>query len=80
MRSIRRAVSNRLLEFGADLARDRQEMWQKAQQSGVRSLTYGDYQVLGALDLWSRTAIRLGMMIMPAVWPDLPDGSTDLQW
>ena len=65
MRSLRGAMSDWLLEAGTKLALDRQEMWRKAQQSGVRSLTAGDAQVLGALDLWSKAAIRLGFLIMP---------------
>jgi hypothetical protein len=78
--SLRRAVSDRLLRLGARLASDREEMWRTIQQSRVRKLGAGDLQVLGVLDLWSTTAIRLGMLIMPAGLPEFGNGPPEIPW
>jgi len=69
MTSLRRRVSDRLLEAGATMALDREEMWRKSQRGGARTLSNGDLQVLFLLDVVSTTAIRLGMIIMPARLP-----------
>lgn len=66
MRSFRRAVSEKLLESGARLALDRQQMVLDYVGSGARRFTAGDLQVLSAIDLWSTVAIRLGRILMPA--------------
>jgi hypothetical protein len=78
VRSLRRAVSDTLLEWGARTALDAQEMLRKARQSGVRRLSPADLQLLGALDLWSTAAIRLGTIIMPSRLPGFPSGSTEV--
>jgi hypothetical protein len=72
MRSLRRAVSDRLVEAGATLALDRQEIVRRAWQSGQRSPSRSDLSALGAIDLWSAAALRLGFLLMPADPPDLP--------
>jgi hypothetical protein len=69
--ALRRSLSGRLLDWGATLGLDRQEMWRRAQVSGARVGDQGFLQVLDALDLLSRTAIRLGRLVMPAQLPDL---------
>jgi len=69
MTSLRRRVSDWLLEAGATMALDCQEMWRKSQRRGARTPSNGDLQVLFLLDLVSTTAIRLGMIIMPARLP-----------
>ena len=51
------------------MALDREEMWRKSQRGGARTLSNGDLQVLFLLDVVSTTAIRLGMIIMPARLP-----------
>jgi hypothetical protein len=70
MTSLRRRVSERLLESGARMALDRQEMWRKSQRRGARTLSNADLQLLFMLDVVSATKIRLGMIIMPARLPD----------
>ncbi len=69
MRSIRHAVSARLLRSGASLALGRQEMDNGHARSGTRPLSNADLQLLGALDLWSAAAIRLGIWLMPRRLP-----------
>jgi hypothetical protein len=55
------------------MALDRHEMWQRAQRSGVHSLNSADLSMLGAIDLWSKAALRLGFMIMPSRPPEAVD-------
>ena len=69
MNSLRRRVGDRLLDGGARLALDSQEMWRKSQRNGTRP-TSGDLQALFVMNVLSTTAIRLGRMIMPARVPD----------
>jgi len=70
MTALRRKVSDRLLEAGATMGLDCQEMWRKSQREGARTLSTGDLHVLFLLDLVSTIKIRLGMIIMPARLPD----------
>jgi len=69
MTSLRRRVAERLLDAGATMALDCQQMWRKSQRSGDQSPFNGEFQVLFLLDLVSTAAIRLGMIIMPARLP-----------
>jgi hypothetical protein len=69
MTGLRRRLSDRLLDAGSTMALDCQEMWRKSQRD-ARGPSNGDLQVLFLVDLLSRLAIRLGVMIMP---PRLPD-------
>jgi hypothetical protein len=63
-------VSDRLLRAGTNLAVDRQDIWRRAQRHGTRPLA-GDLCAMGAMDLWSTVALRLGFLLMPAQPPDL---------
>jgi hypothetical protein len=65
LRPLRRVVSNWLLRVGTDLAVDRQDIWRRAREHGTRPQS-GDLTALGAMDLWSRAALRLGFLLMPA--------------
>ena len=69
MRSIRHAVSARLLRSGASLSLGRQAMDDGHARSGTGPLSRADLQLLGALDLWSAAAIRLGIWLMPRRLP-----------
>jgi hypothetical protein len=51
------------------MARDRDEMWRKYQQSGARRATNADLGLLFMLDVMSAMATRLGMLIMPGHLP-----------
>ena len=70
MRSLRQRLSNHLLEAGANIAFDCQQMCRGLQRSDLRVRNPRDVeklaQVLWLLDVVSRTAIRLGMIVMPA--------------
>jgi hypothetical protein len=79
MRSLRRWVSDRLLAAGATTAIDCEQMWRKAQRSGVRNLGNGDLRVLFMLDLVSNAKIWLGMRIMPAGLPGSLTDSTSVK-
>jgi hypothetical protein len=70
VRSLRRAVSDRLLRAGARLALDRQEIWRRGVRAGTRPQA-ADLHALGAMDLSSAVALRLGFLLMPAQPPDL---------
>ena len=65
MTALRRRVSQWLMDAGATLALDSQEMWRKSQHSGPAP-SNGDLQVLFMLDVLSSAAIRLGRIVMPA--------------
>jgi hypothetical protein len=70
VRSLRQRFSDCLLQAGENIAFDRQEMCRGLQRSDVRTRNPRDVenlaQVLWLLDVVSRAAIRLGMIVMPA--------------
>jgi hypothetical protein len=72
MRSLRAALSARLLRYGTTVASDRELMWRTARRAS-QSLTQADYHLLGALDVASTVALRLGLLVMPAQPPELAD-------
>jgi hypothetical protein len=79
MGKLRAAMSARLLSFAADIAYDREQMWRGASRCGAR-LTSADWQLLGALELVSTVALRIGLFLMPAqpAEPfDAPAGHTE---
>ena len=72
-------MSGWLLRYGAAVAADHELMWRRARRAdGGYLLTPADYQLLGALDLASTVALRLGLLIMPAQPPQLAERPTRL--
>ena len=69
MRSPRRWLSDRLLRAGTTLAVDSREIWARAERHGTRPLA-GDLVAMGAIEVWSTVALRLGFLLMPARPPD----------
>lgn len=70
MRTLRAALSERLLRYGATVAGDREQMWRRARVAGDR-LAPADYQLLGVLDLVGTAALRLGLLLLPSQPPAL---------
>jgi hypothetical protein len=67
--SWRRRIGGRLVQAGATMALDREEMWRGYQRSGARHATNADLGLLFMLDVVSAAAIRLGMLIPPNPLP-----------
>jgi hypothetical protein len=65
-RSLRKRLSDKLLNAGATMAIDRQTMYREYMRSGVKALSPADAQLLSALGITSACMIRLGMFIMPS--------------
>ena len=68
MRLLRHRISRRLLEAGATLALERQQMLRRCEHRDPGRFDRCDAQVLyvsDTLDLLSSAAIRLGVVVMP---------------
>jgi len=65
MGSFRRRLSERLLESGARSTLECQEMWRRARQAGITAMDPSFARVVGAVEVRSAIAIRLGMLLMP---------------
>lgn len=76
MRSLRRALAEKLVESGTRLALDRQEMLRSASRAGIRSLDARSNQILFLTDVLSSAKIKLGFLLMPS---RLPDSDSELQ-
>jgi hypothetical protein len=70
MRSLRRRLSNRLLEEGATIALEREQIRRGIERSGPAHGSAEAFPVLQLLGWVSSAAIRLGMVLMPRVDPD----------
>jgi hypothetical protein len=75
MRSLRRALADKLVESGTQLALDRQEMLRNARNAGVRSLDSRSMELLLVLELLSSAKIKLGFLLMPRRLPDADRGA-----
>lgn len=69
MVSLRRRLSDKLLNAGTTMAFDTQEMHRAYRAAGARRLTPSDAQLMLTLETVSSCMIRLGMWIMPTRTP-----------